>query len=132
MDYSEASLLDVGKKVFLYFQQRAQEFSREFWISLFELSCDLDMVNSLNAILLDLHNSEADEEALNLLYAMNLFSNCEMRLPVGQIEMHSVFVAIFMTAFLEASEEDIAELEDTAILLYAEMTMTLVRQAAPS
>jgi len=94
--------------------QQAQRFSSEFWSELFSVSLDLDLIHSIFSSLVKKHQQGEDEEAIDLLYAINLFDGLEMCLPVAEIVELPRGAKVFMTAFLNASEDIIEDVEDEA------------------
>ncbi|NCB66630.1 MAG: hypothetical protein EOM48_10770 [Bacilli bacterium] len=98
------------KEQFLF--NAAVQFSTEFWTRLYAISCDQDLLRSVYSAIGKKHLAGDDEEALDLLYAMNLFSEVEMALPIAEITRCKTDISVFIEFFLWAAEDDIDDVED--------------------
>lgn len=100
----------MRKAQFLF--NAAVQFSTEFWTTLYAISCDLGLLHSVHSTLEKKHKAGEDEEALNLLYVMNLFYDAEMELPITEITKSKADISAFMELFLWVAEDDIDDVED--------------------
>ena len=104
--------LTTEKQKTQFLLNAAVQFSTEFWTRLYAISCDQDLLRSVYSTIGKKHLAGEDEEALNLLNAMNLFCEAEMDLPVVEIRKCKADIRIFIELFLWVAEDDIDDVED--------------------